>query len=188
MSHKWFYCATQIHSPCSQPSSPQMGHDWHFEKHRHWVIVDTNFQRHLCKPTCLFAEWRVPRRAVLGPGEPAIVAVASALEELTAHVPKWNGSTRPTLRPGNRAQRAPGSLCVPPAPPAPDPPPAWLPTARSGCAVFPNGTVPRGQHSDPNTELSERPAASMFFQHRLPETHHQPGFRQHAVAVTVFPL
>ena len=77
---------------------------------------------------------RVPRRAVLGPGEPAIVAVASALEELTARVPKRNGSTRPTLRPGNRAQRAPSSLCVPPALPAQDPPPAWLPTARSGCA------------------------------------------------------
>ena len=41
------------------PSSPQTGHGWHFEKHRCWVIVDTNFQRHFCKPTCLFAEWRV---------------------------------------------------------------------------------------------------------------------------------
>ncbi|CAI9153753.1 unnamed protein product [Rangifer tarandus platyrhynchus] len=57
----------------------------------------------------------------------------------------------------------------------------WSPEA--GVPVFPNGTVPRGQHSDPETELSARPAASVSLQHRLPETHHQPGFRQHTVAV-----
>ena len=32
----------------------------------------------------------VPRRAILGLGETDIVAVVSALEELAAHVPKWN--------------------------------------------------------------------------------------------------
>ena len=76
---------------------------------------------------------RVPRRAILGPGETAIVAVVSALEELTARVPKRNGSTRPTLRPGNSSARA-RSLRVLPAPPARDPPPAWLLITRSGCA------------------------------------------------------